>query len=171
MLGLVALVAFTAGSGSGTLVRALAADPADPLGEETVIGPIAIALPSGLGPWESVAADRLRVVRESAALGAADVEGVWGRLAPDALLVTVVRAETRDGLQSVTGPFDDERELTWDGGRPYLAGMQEAGGLREIVLAIEDQDGGVVLLSISGPASAFRSGSLEAAVREARFVG
>lgn len=171
MLGLVAVVAFTLGSGSGSLVRAVTADPAGALGEPTIIGPIAIVLPPGLGPWENVPADRLRVVRESAALGAAEVEGVWGRLAPDALLVTVVRADTRDGLESVAGPFDEEREIAWDGSGPYLAGRQEAGGLCEIVLAIEDQDGGVTLLSVSGPASAFRSGSLEEAVRQARFVG
>ena len=170
-LGLAALVAFTLGSGSGTLVQALTADPAAPIGEATVIGPIAIALPPGLGPWENVPADRLRVVRESSALGAAEVEGVWGRLAPDALLVTVVRADTRDGLGSVAGPFDEEKWIPWDGNRPYLAGTQEAGGLCEIVLAIGDQDGGVILLSISGPPTAFRSGSLEEAVRQARFVG
>jgi hypothetical protein len=167
---MLAVVAFTLGSGSGSLLRAMTADGADPLGEATIIGPIAIALPPGLGPWENVPSDRLRVVRESAALGAAEVEGVWGRLAPDALLITVVQAKTRDGLGSVTGPFDEERAITWDGRRPYLAGMQEVGELREIVLAIEDQDGGVILLSISGPASAFRSGSLEEAVRRAVLV-
>lgn len=164
------MVAFTLGSGSGSLLRSMTAD-APPLGEATVIGPIAIALPPGLGPWDAVPSDRLRVVRESAALGAVDVEGVWGRLAPDALLVTVVRADTRDGLGSVSGPFDEERAITWAGDRPYLAGTQEAGGLCEIVLAIEDEDGGVTLLSISGPARAFRSGTLEEAVRQARFVG
>lgn len=166
-----AVVAMAAGYGSAALAVGTGA-PEELVVGGSRLGPVRIDLPDELGPWEAAPAAGLDAVRSSQALGGTPVDGAWGRVAPDALVVTVLTADAgrHGGLTGVTGPFDRDSQIEWDGRRPHLAGAATAGGIRELVLVTQTDEGDLVLLSVSGPVEAFASGSLEEAFRAARVV-
>ena len=169
---LVAVVAFSFAAGIG--LAGLVLSPAsDSVAGSTALGPVRIVLPEEVGPWSEVPTDRFEVLRHSAALGNAVIDEAWGAVTADAVVVSVLTAAagTHDGLDAVSGPFDEAHSLGWDGAQPYRAGWQESDGVRELVLVVERGDGALVMLSVSGPVAAFASGALAAAFFGARLSG
>lgn len=166
-----AVVAMAAGFGSAALAVGTG-DTEEPVAGGSRLGPVRIDLPDELGPWSAAPTGGLESLRGSQALSGTPVDGAWGRVAPDALVVTVLTADAgqHGGLTGVTGPFDRDSQIDWDGRRPHLAGAATTGGIRELVLVTQTDEGDLVLLSVSGPVEAFASGALEEAFRTARVV-
>ena len=161
----VAAVALGMGSAVGAAVEAVstpsvAAPPAD----TTVLGPVRIDLPDEAGPWTAVPEDRFAPVRDSDALGGADIDGTWGVMAPGEALLTVLTAAegSHGGLASVRESVP-VGEVEWNGGRDHVVGEVTSEGVRVLLLAVVADDGRLVIVSLSAPTAAFGSGALEAA--------
>ncbi|WP_155859425.1 hypothetical protein [Cellulomonas sp. KRMCY2] len=175
VMAAVAALALTAGIGASALVAAPAAGPragaGDPLPGSTALGPVSIVLPRELGPWTVVPEDTFAEIRGQASTSGFTIDAVWGAVAPGDLIVTVMRSQAHYGVESLTGPFDDNAvDLPWNGSAPHVAGSADTDGLRELLLAVELEDGGLAVLSISGPVASFAGGELEEAFRSVRLV-
>lgn len=161
-----AVLALLLGAGVGAVVSGATDPEVGP--ERTALGPVSIALPDDVGPWEPVPADSFDAVRASDALGDAVISGAWGEVAPGAVVVTVLTAAagTHGGLDSVRGSVPTG-EAGWDGRRDHAVGEEVLpDGVRVLMLAVESDAGDLVIVSVSGPEEAFESGSLVAAFRD-----
>lgn len=167
-------VALGLGTGAGAAVEALTTDAgtsdAPPVaGTATELGPVTITLPDELGPW-TPASDAAAAELRAAWTGAVELDGVWGVLAPGSVVVTVLTAEA--GSHGGVAQFEDSvpaGEAVWSGDREHASGSRTVDDLRELVLVVEAEGGDLVVLSVSGPRSAFASGSLAEAFRTARI--
>lgn len=154
------------GAGSAALVRP---DPGPSSVAQTAVGPLNIHLPDDVGPWTVVPSDSLERLRSSDALGGAEVEQAWGAIAPGTVVLTVLTAAPRSpgaavgALATITG----EGDASWSGRAPHVVGVQEANGVRELILAVAVSDDLLVIASLSGPVTAFASGTLNEAFRTA----
>ncbi|WP_232229720.1 hypothetical protein, partial [Cellulomonas bogoriensis] len=170
VLLLMATVAFVAGM---ALTAAVMDDsPQDtgragagaPLPGSTALGPVSLVLPADLGPWAPVPEERLVALREGVAGDGPDLDGVWGWVAPDGVLVTVLTAAAgaHSGVDHVEGPFapDQRIDVPWRGGARHVAGSEVVDGVRVVVLAAELQDGTLAVISVSGPDAALEPGRL-----------
>lgn len=173
---MVALAALLSGMGAGALVVPSGADDGAPEAGVTAtrFGPVSVELPEALAPWVPVPAARMDEVREAAEGGTLTLDGAWGAVAPDDVLVTVMTAPvgSHGGVASVTGPFDVGRlEPPWRGDEPHRAGIHVADGVREGVLALEAPDGHLVVLSFSGPVEVLDETTVASALRSVRLPG
>lgn len=163
-MAVVAAVSLACGAGAGAVltsglggaddVPTAGVGPALP--DATLMGPLAVVLPEALGPWNEVTEPRLGAVRDAAADQGVVLDGVWGRIAPEEVVVTVLAAPsgTHGGVRSVSGPFEGEAvDLVWRGGE-HRAGVSTDDGVVEAVLVVEAPDGHLVVLSVSGPVGA-----------------
>lgn len=174
-LALATVVALGLGSGAGAAVVALTADADDvdtarATGTVTELGPVTITLPDDVGPW-TPASDEAAAELRGAWTGPVELDGVWGALAPGSVVVTVLTAEA--GGHGGVAQFADSvptAEAPWSGDREHASGSRTVDDLRELVLVVEAGDGELVVLSVSGPRSAFASGSLSEAFRTARIA-
>lgn len=172
LLALTAVLAVALGTGAGAAVEALAGD--DPVagppvtGTPTSLGPVTITLPDGLGPWVAASDDAAGELRASWT-GPVELDGVWGRLAPGSVVVTVLTAEagTHGGVDQFAASVPDGGAAAWAGGREHASGSRVVDGVRELVLVTVAGDGALVVLSVSGPQAAFASGELTEAFRTA----
>ena len=164
--------AFAVGSGVGSTVRAVTADP-PARAELTELGPVRIHLPAEAGPWTMVPAESFDAVREGDGIGGATIDGAWGAVAPGAVVVTVLAADagTHGGVASVRESVPESDDVTWSGSEDHVAGEQVADGVRELILAAVSDSGDLVILSVSAPEDAFGSGALYEAFRTARVEG
>jgi len=162
-----ALVAIVLGSGTAAAVRG-ARVAEEPEVETTSLGPVAIHLPDDAGPWRLASEEAARAIREAHA-GPVEIDGVWGALGDDGVVVTVLEAApgTHGGIEQFR-PSVPEGEAEWSGHRAHAAGAAVVDGVRELVLVVEAPDGALVVLSVCGPEDAFASGSLAEAFRTAR---
>lgn len=162
------VLALLLGSAAGAGLRA--ATHHAPRVERTAVGPLHIHLPEDLGPWTSVSASSFDSIRGSDALGGAVIDGAWGEMAPGAVLVTVLTAAsgTHGGVDAVRDSIPSADGIAWDGNRDHATGQQVSGGVRELMLAVEADDGDLVIVSVSAPEEAFESGTLLEAFRTAR---
>lgn len=167
-LACIAALALVLGSAAGAGVRSVT-DTTEPV-ERTAVGPLLIHLPDDLGPWLEVPASSFEAVRGSDNLGGAVIDGAWGVMAPGPVVVSVLSATagTHGGVASVRASIP-EGDLEWDGDREYAAGELVADGVRELMLAVESDEGALVIVSVSGPEDAFASGALLEAFRTARL--
>jgi hypothetical protein len=168
----VACVAFAIGSEVGSAVRATSNDQSEPV-VLTELGPVRIHLPADIGPWTMVPSESFDVVREGAEIGGASIDGAWGAVAPGAVVVTVLSAEagSHGGIASVRESVPTSQDVDWSGDEDHVAGEQVAQGVRELILAAVSDSGELVILSVSAPENAFRSGTLDEAFRTARVDG
>ena len=171
VLALAAATALALGTGAGVAVDALTVDrPDDPVlaGVATELGPVTITLPEAQGPWVAVSDDAVAALRESWT-GPVDLVGVWGRLAPESLVVTVLTAEagSHGGVDQFASSVPDGPAAEWADDREHASGSRVVDGVRELVLVTETSDGALVVLSVSGPQAAFGSGELAEAFRTA----
>jgi|GEM_PF-2716563 len=166
----IAVLAMVLGSAAGAGVRSVTV-PTDEL-PRTEVGPLLIHLPEDAGPWTEVPTSRFESVRGSDSLGGAVIDGAWGVTAPGPVVVTVLTAAagTHGGVASVRASIPPG-DVGWDGSRDHAAGEVVADGVRELMLAVESDDGDLVILSVSAPEDAFASGSLLEAFRTARLAG
>lgn len=172
-LVLTTVVALGLGTGAGAAVEALTdadADSSDApavTGTATELGPVTITLPDDLGPW-TPASDAAAAELRAAWTGPVELDGVWGVLAPGSVVVTVLTAEagSHGGVAQFEGSVP-AGEAVWSGDREHASGSRTVDDLRELVLVVEADGGDLVVLSVSGPRSAFASGSLAEAFRTA----
>lgn len=134
------------------------------------MGPMLIHLPADLGPWTTAPSDSFDAVRGSDSLV---IDGAWGAMAPGPVVVTVLTAKegTHGGVAAIAESMPDAGDVEWDGRQDHAVGTDVADGVRELMLAVESDDGDLVILSVSGPVSAFDSGTLEEAFRTSRLGG
>lgn len=174
VLALTTAVALGLGTGAAAAVAALT-DADDSAGVEadgtvTELGPVEISLPDDVGPW-TPASDEAAAALRAAWAGPVDLDGVWGVLAPGSVVVTVLTAEagSHGGVAQFEGSVP-AGEALWSGDREHASGSRTVDDLRELVLVVEADDGDLVVLSVSGPASAFDSGTLTEAFRTAEIA-
>lgn len=158
----VAALGLVLGTAAGAAVRSVT--QGDVALDRTAVGPVLIHLPEDIGPWARVPSDSFDAVRASDALGGAVIGGAWGEMAPGPVVVTVLTADagTHGGVASVRASIP-AGDVTWAGGREHAVGEVVNDGVRELMLAVESDEGDLVIVSVSGPEDAFDSGSLVAA--------
>ncbi|KGM15100.1 hypothetical protein N867_12050 [Actinotalea fermentans ATCC 43279 = JCM 9966 = DSM 3133] len=163
-------MALALGTGAGAAVEALAAEPAGVAvpGSPVELGPVTITLPEELGPWSTTSPDAVRELR-AGWTGPVELDGVWGRLAPGSVVVTVLTAEAgaHGGVEQFRASVPQDDAVDWTGGREHASGARVSGDDRELVLVTETEAGDLVVLSVSGPEDAFESGQLTQAFRTA----
>lgn len=169
-LAVSAAVALALGTGAGAAVEALADAPATIAvpGSAVELGPVRITLPEELGPWATTSPDAVRELR-AGWTGPVEIDGVWGRLAPGSVVVTVLTAGpgAHGGLEQFRASVPQDDPVEWAGRRDHASGARVSGEDRELVLVTETEAGDLVILSVSGPADAFESGQLTEAFRTA----
>lgn len=181
-LALVAVLGLLCGVGFGAVLLPggpVGGAAGGPPGEEwdesdaTPFGPVGLVLPEGLGPWVPVPAARMDEVRVAASTGSLVLDGAWGAVAPDDVLLTVMTAPAgaHGGVASVTGPFDAGRlDPPWPGDVPHRAGTHVVDGVREGVLALEAPDAHLVILSLSGPTDVLDAATVTRTLRTVRLT-
>lgn len=170
-LALSAAVALALGTGAGVAVDAMTGSDAGPTVTGTVaeLGPVTMTVPADLGPWVAVSDDAARDLRASWT-GPVELDGVWGRLAPGSVMVTVLTAAAgaHGGVEQFERSVPQDGPAEWSGSQAHASGSRVVDGVRELVLVTQTDEGDLVILSVSGPQSAFASGELAEAFRTAR---
>lgn len=155
----------TMGAGSAALAGSGSVPPVVVL---TTLGPVSVHLPDDVGPWSVVPTGALDPLHMSDALGGAEVDGMWGAVAPGAVVVTVLTAvPSRPGAAVGAVAVPGAGAVTWSGRHPHVAGAHDVNGMRELMLAVAGSDDLLVILSLCGPVAAFESGTLAEAFRTA----
>lgn len=169
LLALVAVISLGLGAGAVAAVRTIATPAAEPV-ELTDLGPVRIHLPDDAGPWVLASTEETEAIRD-AGRGPLEIDAVWGALGSRGVAVTVLSAAagTHPGVEALRASVPSQEAAEWAGDRAHAAGAEVIDHVRELVLVVEAEDGDLVILSVCGPTTAFRSGSLVEAFRMAQL--